>query len=90
MDIEKQITQKLFYDDTPLFLKRAFIKGLQRKAKLIDRAVFVDTQNFKLNKTEIYQYKNFLYKINSLLNLKNQNEKIDIYKIEIKKEGYDG
>jgi len=85
MDIETRITQKLFYDDTPLFLKRAFVKGLQRKAKLIDQNAFVDTKKFMLYKTEIYQYKNILYKIEFQQNVKTLKTKIDIYKIEIKK-----
>jgi hypothetical protein len=86
MDIETRIIQKLFYDDTPLFLKRAFIKGLQRKAKLIDQNAFMDTKKLMLYKTEIYQHKNFLYKIEFQQDVKSLKTKIDIYKIEIRRE----
>jgi len=86
MDIEKQITEKLFYDDTPLSVKKNFINKLKKKAKLIENFDELDVKKLKVYRLRIYQYKNFLYKIEIFRNVKNQKEKIDIYKIEIKKE----
>jgi len=77
--------QKLFNDESPLFLKRVFYKGLEKKARLVNAEAFVDTKNLKISRTDVFQYKNFIYVIYFSQNVKSLKTKIDIYKILLKK-----